>query len=190
MRFDQQIFEGQLHPAEREMLHQIASLGQTKTAFEVGTWKGGGSTFFTSRAFKDKQDGKLYTCEANQEFYQIAHDLYHKRLTDHLPHLELMFGMSHTVFPPILKQLGEGGGKVDMVFLDGCDDPDATVADFDMFYPYLSDHAFVACHDWKIEKASKLKEHPVLRNNFREFLILTDTVTGMGIFQHRKGIGA
>lgn len=173
--------EGQLCSIERYILYYLVKNEQPKTVFEVGTWKGGGSTYFISSALSENQWGRLYTCEANKEFYNHAVKLYKTTLKELAPYVVFHFGESDSVYPEVLKKLG----LVDMVMLDGAEDADQTLKEYNMFLPYFKSGSFLICHDWKEGKMAKLKP-VILDDDLWEIVtLLEDTTTGFSIFKRK-----
>lgn len=58
---------GQMWLAERQALYEAVLRRKPKRCFEIGTWTGGGSTFFIVSALKEAGGGRLYTIEADDE---------------------------------------------------------------------------------------------------------------------------
>ena len=76
----------------------------------------------------------------------------------HLPHLEpfvrFHLGASRDVYPALLHSLG----SVDAVFLDGAQDPDQAMKEFEMFEPHLSAGSILMMHDWDNEKMTLVRQ--------------------------------
>jgi predicted O-methyltransferase YrrM len=68
--------EGQMTVEERKAIYHIVRKAKPHTVFEIGTWKGGGSTYILSSALYHNGRGVLYTVEACAEFYEHAVSLY------------------------------------------------------------------------------------------------------------------
>lgn len=68
--------DGQLWPAERQFLHDAVVSARPNIVLEVGTWKGGGSTWQIATALKELKHGHLHTCEINSDFYIEAKKIY------------------------------------------------------------------------------------------------------------------
>jgi len=67
---------GQLLPLERQALHSWILKCRPRTVLEIGTWKGGGSTWQIATALEELGAGRLTTLEINKEFYEEARTIY------------------------------------------------------------------------------------------------------------------
>lgn len=144
---------GQLWRADRKLLYETIRRVKPQTVVEVGTWHGGGSTYFISQALHDNNFGMLHTIEVDPQAYAIAQDNYRR----HLPHLRnrvrFHFGKATDVYPALLRDLGQ----IDALFLDGSANPEEALAEFEMFKPFLRKGAVVLMHDWDNEKMTLLR---------------------------------
>lgn len=145
---------GQLWYEERKLLYETVRRRRPDTVFEVGTWEGGGSTFFIAQALYDAGVGVLHTVEADASLHHKAVEGYAK----HLPHLgsfvRFHLGTATAVYPKLLSQLE----AVDTVFLDGAQDPNQALNEFEMFDPYLKKDSVLMMHDWENEKMSVVRK--------------------------------
>jgi predicted O-methyltransferase YrrM len=139
--------------ADRKLLYQTIRRVKPQTVVEVGTWHGGGSTYFISQALYDNGFGVLHTIEADREAHQTAQDNYHRHLSHLLGHVRFHFGKATDVYPALLRELK----NVDAVFLDGSGQPDEALEEFRMFEPFLQAGAVVLMHDWDNEKMVLLR---------------------------------
>jgi cephalosporin hydroxylase len=159
--FERDRFEGQMNPEERQALYNLVMEVKPETVCEVGTARGGGSTYFISSALRNLNKGVLYTCENNQEFFDYALALYNS--ADDLRGLEqyinFNYGDSEKVFTKLLPQIK----KPDIVFLDGGASSIKMVYDFTMFRPFIPTGKYLACHDWVNGKSCYLR--PVIQND-------------------------
>ncbi len=76
---------GQMYQAERKALYNAIIENKPRHCFEIGTFTGGGSTYFIAQAFKKLGRGKLFTIENNQRLYKEAKNYYSKYLKKLLP---------------------------------------------------------------------------------------------------------
>ena len=74
--FARDSLEGQLTQKERRLLYAAIICNRPRIALEIGTWNGGGSTYFISSAMNNVGKGSLHTVEANKEQYDHAVALY------------------------------------------------------------------------------------------------------------------
>jgi predicted O-methyltransferase YrrM len=173
--------EGQLCTVERIALNALVRQEAPETVFEVGTWRGGGSTYFISSALHENGHGMLYTCESNPEFYNHAVTLYQNQLSDLRPFVSFSFGKSNDIYPPILKKIG----TIDMVMLDGAEDPNQTVREYFMFVLHFRPGSFLICHDWKTSKMEKLRDVLMDKEFWEVVTLMEDTSTGFSIFKRK-----
>ena len=159
--FERDRFEGQMNPPERESLYNLVMSVKPETICEVGTARGGGSTYFISSALRNIGKGLLYTCENNQEFYDYAMTLYNG-CPDFIglkQHVNFNFGDSEEVFTPLLPNIKNPS----IVFLDGGASSIKMVYDYTLFRPYMNIGSFLACHDWVNGKSCYLR--PIIQND-------------------------
>ena len=152
-----------MNPSERELLYRLVLQEKPDVVCEVGTCRGGGSTYFIAKALQANGKGKLYTCESCREFYDYARKLY--AINPDFEGLEkfvdFRFGDSFEVFGSEHDQesssfLGELS-KMDIVLLDGGIDSIKMVYDFAMFRPYIPVGKWLVMHDWDNGKSEFIK---------------------------------
>lgn len=150
--------EGQLYPEERKFLHDAVLEAKADHILEVGTWKGGGSTWQIAEAIKKLGRGHLYTCETNDKFFAEASEIYVSHRRVHLYHEE-----STSLIRRLINSIDFG-----FVFFDGPNDPDHSFGDFKLLEPSLKSGAYFCMHDWDIctrpcgtvaKKAERLRPH-------------------------------
>ena len=144
--FDRDRFEGQMNPSERAVLYDTVMRLKPRYVWEVGTCRGGGSTYYISTALENLDNGgKLITSEVNQEWYEYAMNLY--GLGQPLEHLRqrvmFNFGDACTIYPKMLKEF-----PVHMVFIDGGEDSIQCLHQAMMFRPFMAVGTVIAFHDW------------------------------------------
>jgi predicted O-methyltransferase YrrM len=144
---------GQLWYSERKALYQAIRAQKPRIVFEVGTWFGGGSTFFIGQALYDNGFGILHTVEADPAAHNSAVAAYQQELPNLMPHLKFFLGNSLDVYPELLTTLG----SIDALFLDGAQDPVQTLDEFLMFQPFLKSGSLLIAHDWDNEKMQLLR---------------------------------
>jgi predicted O-methyltransferase YrrM len=145
---------GQLYRAERRALHAALMRRAPRFAFEIGTFNGGGSTFFLAHAFSALGHGKLLTIEIDPGLHAQAVALYSERLPALRPHVEFLLGGMPELFVPYLQQ----AGSAEFVFLDGAEDAAQSLAQFRFFEPWFRPGSVLALHDWHTEKMRLLKD--------------------------------
>ncbi|MBI3663838.1 MAG: class I SAM-dependent methyltransferase [Acidobacteria bacterium] len=144
---------GQLWYVDRKLLYGAIREHKPQVVFEVGTWYGGGSTYFISQALFENGSGVLHTIEENAEAHERAKENYQRHLPHLLPHVRFHAGKSTEVYPALLRETA----KVDAVFLDGALDAKQTLTEFEMFAPRLEPGALLLAHDWDNEKMALLR---------------------------------
>lgn len=145
---------GQMYIEDRKALYDLIISEKPKTCFEIGTYKGGGSTFFLSSAFAKVGNGKLITLESNIKLHQFAKNFYKKHLPLLEKHTIFLLGSSPTQFLPLIK---ENKNVVDCVFLDGSDDQVETVEQYKFFIQFFHSGSILMAHDWFTDKMKLLK---------------------------------
>jgi predicted O-methyltransferase YrrM len=171
---------GQLYRAERRALHEALVRLAPKFAFEIGTFNGGGSTFFLARAFAQLGHGKLLTIEIDPGLHARAIALYAKQLPTLRPHVEFLLGGTPDLFVPWLQQ----AGSAEFVFLDGAEDAAQSLAQFRFFEPWFRPGSVLAMHDWHTEKMRALKSIIAGSPHWRQLVELGEPKSiGFAIYQ-------
>ena len=155
---------GQMYWQERQELYNSILNTRPNSCFEIGTYTGGGSTFFLASAFSELGRGKVYTLEANRSLFERAKRMYAQYLPGLLPYVEFIFGDSPESFIPFIHN------NVECFFLDGSDNRQESVGHYQFFMDYLQPGSIMIAHDWDSEKQVLLK--PIIENNTRWKLIL------------------
>jgi hypothetical protein len=157
-----ELYEGHLYIAgqmwfeDRRVLYDTVRRLQPQHCFEVGTWRGGGSTLVIARALHENGTGRLHTIETEEEPYRAAVDGYRRHAPHLLPFVDFHLGDYRETFPAIV----ERGGGVDFFVLDGAEDGRQTVEQFRFFDQRAHKGAELFAHDWETEKTRLLR--PVL----------------------------
>lgn len=149
---------GQFWFKERKLIYNTVKTYKPMHCFEIGTWKGGGSTLFAAQALYENRKGKLYTIEVNKAFYDEAINNYQTYLGYLLPHVEFYLGDYREIFNEILHSIG----RVDMLFLDGPENAQETLNQYELFLPYMKKGCVLLVHDWFTEKSRLVK--PLIQN--------------------------
>jgi len=153
---------GQLWNADRTCLYETVLETKPKQVFEVGTWLGGGSTFFLAKGLQKNGFGQLHTSETDAAAHGQAVKNYQREFPELLPFVKFYLGSSLQVFPPVLTSK-----SVDILFLDGADNAEETVAEFMMFEPFFHPGSIFMAHDW-LDRADAQKMRllrPILENS-------------------------
>jgi len=149
---------GQLYNADRTCLYETVLETKPKQIFEVGTWLGGGSTFFLAKGLQKNGFGQLHTSETDAAMHGQAVKNYQREFPELLPFVKFYLGNSLQVFSPVL-----ASKSVDIVFLDGAENAEESVAELIMFEPFLHPGSIFMAHDWNTEKMRLLR--PIIENS-------------------------
>lgn len=165
---------GQLWLEDRRWLYNTVLELQPVVALEVGTWRGGGSTFFIASALAENGFGILHTIEKNAILASEASSRYIREWPRLLQHVHFHFGGSEDMIPLI--------APTDFVFLDGAQDPAQMLREFELVKPHLRVGGVLMAHDWFNGKADDLK--PVLELESDEGRWMYETIgDGTGSFE-------
>lgn len=144
---------GQLYIADRKALFTTILQHKPRLCVELGTYCGGGSTYFIAKALAKVGAGTLVSSEIDAQRHAVASSFYSTCLNELSRHVEFIRGESLSLFLPYI----EKAGGVDFLFLDGAEDCHQSAEQFKFFEPYMSSGALVFMHDWNTEKMSVLK---------------------------------
>ncbi|OJI09287.1 hypothetical protein BK006_01685 [bacterium CG10_49_38] len=145
--------QGQMYIRDRKGLYDTILEFKPRHCLEVGTWTGGGSTFFLGKAFEEIGKGKLYTLESDQELYDQAISYYTKNLPQTRAFVEFIRGDNVEIFRGML----ESAGSLDCCFLDGSDNSAETIRQYDFLKKYFRSGTILMAHDWNTAKMIKLR---------------------------------
>jgi len=144
---------GQMWFEDRRVLYDTVRRLRPRRCFEVGTWRGGGSTLVIARALHANGEGILHTIETDEAAHRAAVDAYN----EHVPHLlafvEFHAGDYRETFPAVLDR----AGGVDFFILDGAEDGEQTVEQFEFFDAHAQLGTELFAHDWETEKTRLLR---------------------------------
>ncbi|WP_029009848.1 class I SAM-dependent methyltransferase [Azospirillum halopraeferens] len=177
---------GQMYVAERMALYDAILRHRPRTCYEIGTFTGGGSTFFISAAFRDLGAGRLVTLETSRNHYLLAASFYEQYLPAHKAHTTFIHGDRPELFLPMITE----DGGVDCVFLDGAAEPAQALEQFRFFEPRFRPGSVVMCHDWDLDKQEALRPHLESRRDWVQEVRLTDPDSvGFVVYVHRPDPG-
>jgi cephalosporin hydroxylase len=162
--FERDRIEGQLSPMERRALYDCVMRLRPDCAFEVGTCRGGGSTYFIASALRniDIDTGKkvvLQTTETDIDFYEYASELYGTKLQYLSPYVNLHLCGAMQTFAGF-EMPGRG-----FAFLDGAENASETLHQFSMFDMRLNPGSMLAFHDWTTSKTDSIR--PIMEDHQR-----------------------
>lgn len=173
---------GQMYIKDRKALYDSILLFKPRHCFEIGTYTGGGSTFFLSTAFKKLGRGKLITSESNASLYNSAKQFYQSKLKQLSSFIEFVYGEDLNIFLPYIKN---AGNQVDCVFFDGSDNPQQTVEQYLFFSQYMSINSIFMAHDWNDKKMELLRPR-IEQDNQWELISYIGEPESVGFVVYRK----
>lgn len=144
---------GQLWYAERKLLHTTIRKYRPAACFEIGTWRGGGSTLFIAQALYENGAGLLHTIEVDEQFFREAR----KNYADLLPHLQAHVAFHLGDYRDVYGKILPTVKYVDFLLLDGAEDAEETLRQYEVFKPYLRSGSLLMAHDWFSEKTRLLR---------------------------------
>ncbi len=133
--------QGQLMPAERALLTEMVTKFKPRLCLEIGTWKGGGSTYSIFTGLQANGLGELYTCEIDLANFNEAAALYKNNNQIHT--------FNCASYQLIEKMIAEGR-QVDFAMFDGSEDSKENLDDFKMLDAHLKPGAIFMAHDWDL----------------------------------------
>lgn len=162
------IIEGQLNNAERQLLTEAITKAPTrpKVVLEVGTWLGGGSTVHILRALEANRHGHLWGIEADRSIYEKMIANVRAAAPEAVTRFTPMFGFSRNVIPKWLAEQ-EAGLQIDLIFLDGGNNPGEQINEFQLLDKYIPIGGQLMSHDAKMRKGKWLVPYLSLLDNWQ-----------------------
>lgn len=159
---------GQLNSEERRIITAavLESEQKPKIVLEVGTWLGGGSTLHLLRALEKNGVGRLWGIEADRSIYEEMLKNIRAAAPEALHRFTPLFGFSQEVIPRWLKELGPEE-QVDLVFLDGGDNPFEQIQEFMLLDDRIRIGGRLFAHDAKLRKGKWLLPYLSLLDNWK-----------------------
>lgn len=151
--FGHPALRGQLWFSERKLISEAVLARRPRMCFEIGTWYGGGSTYFIAKSLLEIGQGVLHTVEIDKNIFTTVVRNYSTYLPDLCGVVVFHIGNYVEEFTNVLAD----GHPVDLVFLDGAENGKATYEQFRYFAPYLRPGSALLVHDWYTEKARYVK---------------------------------
>lgn len=172
---------GQMYAAERKVLYDTIRTYRPRQCYEIGTFTGGGSTYFISKAMSDSNNGTLITMENDTHYYQKAVNYFSQKLPEQNKHITFLFNHTPTAFLSYIPE----DGKVDCVFFDGAEDGAETLAQYRFFEPYFKPGSIIMFHDWNTEKTATVKPVILEKSEWEKITELTPPASvGLAVFKH------
>lgn len=134
--------------AERRLLLAAVRTYGPRTCAEVGTWKGGGSTYFTALALEENGEGVLHTWETDRGMLEAARRTYESRLPELARRISFHLGDYREAAVV---------SEVDCLMLDGPEDAGQTLEQLRFFEPRMQPGSLLLAHDWHTEKARLIR---------------------------------
>jgi predicted O-methyltransferase YrrM len=175
---------GQLNDQERRILTQaiLEAPKKPEVVLEVGTWLGGGSTLHILRALERNGIGRLWGVEANRSIYKEMLENIRRAVPEAIRRFTPLFGFSHEVIPAWLKDLGPEE-KVDVVFLDGGNNPGEQIEEFQLLDPRIPIGGQLLAHDANMRKGKWLVPYLSRLDNWQ---VQLHDVSEHGLLQAHK----
>lgn len=175
---------GQLNAAERRILTQavLEAPEKPRVVLEVGTWLGRGSTLHLLRALARNGEGHLWGIEADRSIYEAMLANIDTAAPEALHRFTPLFGLSHMVIPSWLNEK-ENDFTIDLVFLDGGDNPLEQITEFRLLADRIPVGGQLLSHDAKLRKGRWLVPYVSALDNWSSEL---HDVSEEGLFQARK----
>jgi predicted O-methyltransferase YrrM len=160
--------EGQLNPEERQLLISavLDAPSKPKAVLEVGTWLGGGSTLHFLRALEQNGEGHLWGIEADRAIYERMLANIRTRAPEAAHRFTPIFGFSQDVIPRWLAEQGPDA-VVDVVFLDGGDNPFEQITEFRLLADRIPVGGQLLAHDARMRKGKWLLPYLQQLDNWR-----------------------
>ncbi len=146
--------DGQLWLADRRLLYDVVRARKPEHCYEIGTWKGGGSTLFIARALEDNGAGVLHTIELDRAMAAQVRQDYGAHLAELARRIDFHAGDYRDEYASLLATTP----RVDLLFLDGAEDAGETLAQYSFFLQHIRSGSVLVVHDWFTEKARLVKE--------------------------------
>ena len=143
--------DGQLSNEERRILTECILQTKPTVVIEVGTWLGGGSTLHILRALHQNGKGRLWGIESDRDVYERLLVNLRNAAPEAIDRFTPLFGLSQEVLPHWIA--GEGSGlSVDVAFLDGGDQPQEQITEFELLDPLIPVGGHLFAHDARMRK--------------------------------------
>ena len=153
------LLKGQMYLLERKALYDIIVNEKPRQCYEIGTFTGGGSTFFLSSALQKNGNGTLLTMENDTKLYEKARKYYKDKLSGLNNHINFIFGERPEEFDKYIPE----DKKVDCVFFDGAENSQQTLDQYHYFKPFFKPGSVIMFHDWNTEKTAAIR--PVIETD-------------------------
>jgi predicted O-methyltransferase YrrM len=162
---------GQLNEEERRILVEavLHAPKKPKVVLEVGTWLGGGSTLHLLRALEKNGEGHLWGIEVDRTIYDRMLENIRIAAPEAAHRFTPIFGHSQDIIPQWIDQ-HRNNLTIDLIFLDGGNNPGEQIKEFQLLDPYLPIGGQVLAHDAKMRKGKWLVPYLSLLDNWKVHL--------------------
>jgi predicted O-methyltransferase YrrM len=159
--------EGQLNAAERAFLTKVILEAPVRPeiVIEVGTWLGGGSTLHILRALEQNGTGHLWGVEAFKGIYEKMIANIRLGAPEAAERFTPIFGFSTNVLPVWLQNLPPDK-LIDLVFLDGGDNPLEQIQEFKLLANRIKVDGILMAHDARTRKGKWLAPYMAELDNW------------------------
>jgi predicted O-methyltransferase YrrM len=175
---------GQLNTEERRILTAAIREASTKpkTVLEVGTWLRGGSTLHFLRALEANQEGHLWGIEADRSIHDQMIENIRAAAPEAVHRFTPLFGLSTDAIPRWLDEQGPSAA-IDVVFLDGGDNPFEQIAEFRLLADRIPVGGRLLAHDTKCRKGKWLRPYMQQLDNWK---VVIHDVSAEGLLEAVK----
>lgn len=118
------------------LLSRLCEFSKPNTILELGTGFGIGAMYLSA----GNPDAEIYSIEGNIDIANIATTTLQEL---HLNQIHVINGLFDQVLPELLKELKQ----LDLIFIDGNHEENATLQYVNSILPYLSDKGIIILHD-------------------------------------------
>lgn len=144
-----------MNPEEREVLYNYVLEHKPQTIAEVGSSRGGGSTFFIASAIANADySAEFHAMEFYRPNWDYCQELYNTKLSYLRPYVVFHFVNSLKYWP----ELNHNIVTLDMLLLDGGIDSLAMVYDFVYGQTKMPIGSMLFAHDWDNGKSTMIKK--------------------------------
>ena len=176
--------EGQLSSGERQLLVETlrAMPRKPELVVEVGTWLGGGSTLHILRTLHENNAGRLWGVEADKDTYERMIANLRAAIPEAIDRFTPLFGFSEKVLPPWVATL-PADARIDLVFLDGGNNPNEQIFEFELLDPLIRVGGVLMAHDARMRKGKWLVPYLSQLDNWKSELL---DLSEVGLLRARK----
>ncbi len=174
---------GQMSISERKGLYDTILNEKPRQCFEIGTYTGGGSTYYLASALAKTRSGELITMENSEHYFNKAKNYFSNKLPNLNKVVRFIFGSTPNAFDSYVTTYD----KVDCVFFDGAENGEQTLEQYQYFLPYFKKGSVIMFHDWNTEKTKAVRPLVLQDARWGKILELQTPYSAVGftVFKHK-----